>query len=149
MNSFSLYMSDLFSSPDAFDFSQGLVFSHIKATGCVCFSEERRRRRKDSRRAQPAGDARSTGQQGKRPGEWEGCSDLSSLPCWGRWERRGRTAAVRQDGGFVLNPGLPKCAQVHPSSYTPTPQPWACSGLLQLKASREKKAPPPPSGPQE
>lgn len=31
-------MSNLFSSPDAFDFSQGLVFYHIKAAGCVCFS---------------------------------------------------------------------------------------------------------------
>lgn len=35
-------MSNLFSSLDAFDFSQGLVFYHVKAAGCACFSGARR-----------------------------------------------------------------------------------------------------------
>lgn len=34
-------MSNLVSSPAAFDFSQGLIFYHIKAAGCVCFSGAR------------------------------------------------------------------------------------------------------------
>lgn len=51
-------------------------------------------REEEKEEGQPAGDASSAGQQGERPGEGEGCSGLSSSPCWGRWETRGGTATA-------------------------------------------------------
>lgn len=92
---------------------------------------------KDSGRAQPAADAGSTGLQGKRPGEGEGCSGLSSLPCDGKWEKTGLCSEPR-DG------------EVRSSSALLFRTDTAALSLLRTAAtqSKEEKAPPPP-GPQE
>lgn len=144
-------MSNLFPSPDAFDFSQGLVFYHIKAAGCACFSDARGGGGGGGRTASVPSQPGMPDPAGSREsGQGKGRDAAGSPPCLavgggrvgGAWPQLART------GGFVPNAGLAKRTQVQPSSYPPTPQPWACSGLLQLKESREKKAPPLP-GPQE
>lgn len=63
-------MSTLFSSPDASDFSQGLVFYPVKAAGCVCFSGARGgggRRRKGIQLGMPdpPGSRKSGGGKGR------------------------------------------------------------------------------------
>lgn len=98
LNSFSLYMSNLFSSPAAFDFSQGLVFYHIKAAGCVCFS---------GARGGGGGGGRAAGR---------GCQPRRAAG--GKGERRGAQGRRSLGQGFVLNPGLAKLALVQPLLLT-------------------------------
>lgn len=114
-------------------------FLTLKPLGACVSARRRGEGGRTSRRAQPAGDARSTGQQGKRPGEWEGCSELSSLPCWGRWERREHTAAARQDSLC----SKPRAGEVRPSSPLLLTHPHRSPGLAQdfcsSKRAEERK----------
>lgn len=119
-------MSNLFPSPHAFDFPQ--VFYHIKAAGLVYFSGVREGGIGGEGRTASMSSQRGISE--KRPEGGEGCSSFS--PC----------RAVRQGNRTGLRP-TPEASKLPPSS-APAPQPWAHSGIMQLKESREKQAPPPP-----
>lgn len=83
---------------------------------------------------QPAGDARSAGQQRKRPGEGKGCLGLSSLPCCGRGGvEHGRISPGR---GLCSKPGAGK---VRPSSAPLLTHQHPAPGLLRTAATQRKQ----------
>lgn len=121
LRSYSLYMSNLFPSPCAFDFPQ--VFYHFKAAGLVYFI--------GVREGGIGGEGRTAsvfsqrGMPEKRQEGGEGCSSFSP------W------CAMRQGNRTGLCP-TPEVSKLPPSS-APAPQPWAHSGIMRLKESEKSK----------
>lgn len=126
MNSFSLYVSNLLSFPDAFDFSQGLVFYHIKAAGCVCFSGAR-----GGGEGRTAGVPSQLGMPGKAAGGRGGM--LRPLLLAWLWEE-GEPSPGR---GLCSNPGLAKSAEFSPPLTDTAALGWLRTAATQRKQREE------------